>query len=70
MMPQKTVPRRQAVVPSAVFNEAILFFTAAAMVALVRHSSREKLWEAFRYFTVLSNVFCAFTALLLLLSIL
>ena len=68
MMPKKSVPRRQAVVPSAVINEAIVFITAAAMVVLVRRVSREKLKESFRYFTVLSNVFCAFTALILLLS--
>ena len=55
-------------VPSAVINEAIVFITAAAMVVLVRRVSREKLKESFRYFTVLSNVFCAFTALILLLS--
>ena len=55
-------------VPSAVINEAIVFITAAAMVVLVRRVSREKLKESFCYFTVLSNVFCAFTALILLLS--
>ena len=53
-------------VPSAVINEAILFFTLLAMCALVRRTPREKLPESFRYFTVLSNLFCALTALILL----
>ena len=55
-------------VPSAVFNEAIVFFTVLALISLVRRTSLQKLRESFRYFTVLSNVFCAFAALLLLLS--
>ena len=55
-------------VPSAVVNEAIVFFTVLAMVVLVRRVPREKFWESFRYFTTLSNLFCAFTALILLLS--
>jgi hypothetical protein len=54
-------------VPSAVMNEAIVFFTALALRALVQRTPREKLPESFRFFTVLSNLFCAFTALLLLL---
>ena len=54
-------------VPSAVINEAILFFTVVAMFALVRRTPQEKLPESFRYFTVLSNLFCALTALILLL---
>ena len=53
-------------VPSAVINEAILFLTLQAMRALVRRTPREKLPESFRYFTVLSNLFCALTALILL----
>ena len=53
-------------VPSAVINEAIVFFTVLAMIALVRRTPREKLPENFRYFTVLSNLFCALTALILL----
>lgn len=55
-------------VPSAVVNEAVVFFTVLAMIALVRRVSLEKLPESFRYFTTLSNLFCAFTALVLLLS--
>lgn len=55
-------------VPSAVINEAIVFFTAIAMWALVCRTPREKLPESFRYFTVLSNLFCGFTALILLIS--
>ena len=54
-------------VPSAVINEAIVFGTALAMVALVGRTPKEKLPESFRYFTVLSNLFCAFAALILLL---
>ena len=53
-------------VPSAVINEAIVFLTALAMRALVRRTPKEKLPESFRYFTVLSNLFCAMTALMLL----
>lgn len=53
-------------VPSAVINEAILFFTILAMCALVRRSPKEKLPENFRFFTVLSNLFCALSALILL----
>ena len=55
-------------VPSAVCNEAIVFFTVFAMVALIRRTPREKLHESFRYFTVLSNLFCALGSFLLLLS--
>ena len=55
-------------VPSAVFNEAILFFTVLAMIALVRRTPREELPASFRYFTVLSNLFCAFASCLLLLA--
>ena len=55
-------------VPSAVVNEAIVLLTAFVMIVLVRHTPREKLPESFRYFTTLSNLFCAFTALVLLLS--
>ena len=55
-------------VPSAVFNEAIVFCTALAMAALIRRVPREKLPESFRYFTTLSNLFCALTALILLLG--
>ena len=54
-------------VPSAVINEAIVFLTALAMIDLVRRVPREKLPESFRYFTTLSNLFCAGTALILLL---
>ena len=54
-------------VPSAVVNEAIVFLTVLAMIALVRRVSLKKLPESFRYFTTLSNLFCALTALLLLL---
>ena len=54
-------------VPSAVMNEAIVFFTVLAFRALVQRTPKEKLPESFRYFTVLSNLFCAFTALLMLL---
>ena len=54
-------------VPSAVINEAIVFFTAVAMYALVKRTPSEKLPESFRYFTVLSNLFCGLTALILLL---
>lgn len=54
-------------VPSAVFNEAIVFFTVLALRALVRRTPEEKLPESFRYFTVLSNLFCGLTALILLL---
>lgn len=53
-------------VPSAVINEAIVFLTVLATAALVRRTPREKLPEAFRYFTVLSNLFCGLAALLLL----
>ena len=53
-------------VPSAVINEAIVFSTALSMRALIRRTPREKLPESFRFFTVLSNLFCAFTALILL----
>ena len=55
-------------VPSAVINEAIVFLTVLVMVVLVRHVPREKFLEGFRYFTTLSNLFCALTSLLLLLS--
>ena len=55
-------------VPSAVINEAIVFLTVLAMIDLVRRVPREKLPESFRYFTTLSNLFCALTAFLLLLS--
>ncbi len=54
-------------VPSAVINEAIVFITVLAMVVLIRRTPRENLPSSFRYFTVLSNLFCAFTALVLLL---
>jgi len=54
-------------VPSAVINEAIVFFTLLTLRALARRTPREKLPESFRYFTVLSNLFCALTALVLLL---
>ena len=53
-------------VPSAVINEAILFTTFLAMRGLVQRTPKEKLPENFRYFTVLSNLFCALTALILL----
>ena len=53
-------------VPSAVINEAIVFFTVLAMIALVRRTPEGKMPENFRYFTVLSNLFCALTALILL----
>ena len=55
-------------VPSAVINEAILFCTTLAMWGLVKRTPREKLPENFRYFTVLSNLFCALTALVLLIA--
>ena len=54
-------------VPSAVFNEAIVFSTVLAFRALVRRTPREKLPESMRFFTVLSNLFCGLAALLLLL---
>ena len=54
-------------VQSAVINEAIVFSTVLSMRALIRRTPREKLPENFRYFTVLSNLFCALTALILLL---
>jgi hypothetical protein len=54
-------------VPSAVINEAIVFITALSLRAVIRRTPREKLPESFRYFTILSNLFCAFTALILLL---
>ena len=53
-------------VPSAVINEAIVFFTAIAMYALIRRTPKEKIPESFRYFTVLSNLFCTLTAFILL----
>ncbi len=53
-------------VPSAVINEAIVFSTVLAMRALIRRTPKEKLPESFRFFTVLSNLFCALTALILL----
>ena len=53
-------------VPSAVINEAIVFFTVLAMIGLVKRTPSEKLPESFRYFTVLSNLLCALTALILL----
>ena len=53
-------------VPSAVINEAIVFLTALAMGDLIRRTPREKQPENYRYFTVLSNLFCALTALILL----
>ena len=53
-------------VPSAVINETIVFITALAMGDLIRRTPREKLPESFRFFTVLSNLFCALTALILL----
>ena len=54
-------------VQSAVINEAIVFSTVLSMRALIRRTPREKLPGNFRYFTVLSNLFCALTALILLL---
>ena len=54
-------------VPSAVVNEAIVWSTVLALRALVRRTPREKLAVSFRYFTVLSNLFCALAALVLLL---
>ena len=53
-------------VPSAVINEAIVFITVLAMLAVLRRTPREKRPQCFRYFTVLSNLFCALTALILL----
>ncbi len=53
-------------VQSAVINEAIVFITALSLRAVIRRTPKEKLPESFRYFTVLSNLFCAFTALILL----
>ncbi len=53
-------------VQSAVINEAIVFITALSMRAVIRRTEEGKLPETFRYFTVLSNLFCAFTALILL----
>ncbi len=55
-------------VPSAVVNEAIVFSTVLAMIAVLRRAGREKAHEAFRFFTVLSNLFCALAALLLLIA--
>ena len=54
-------------VPSAVINEAIVFCTVLSMRALIRRTPKEKLAESFRFFTVLSNLFCALTAFILLL---
>ena len=53
-------------VQSAVINEAIVFITALSLRAVIRRTEEGKLPETFRYFTVLSNLFCAFTALILL----
>ena len=53
-------------VQSAVINEAIVFITALSMRAVIRRTEEGKQPETFRYFTVLSNLFCAFTALILL----
>ena len=53
-------------VQSAVINEAIVFITALSLRAVIRRTPKEKLPETFRYFTVLSNLFCALTALILL----
>ena len=53
-------------VPSAVINEAVVFCTAIAMWALIKRTPKEKMHENFRYFTVLSNLFCALTALILM----
>lgn len=53
-------------VPSAVINEAVVFCTALAMWALIERTPREKMHENYRYFTVLSNLFCALTALVLM----
>ena len=53
-------------IPSAVINEAIVFCTVLALRALIRRTPREKRPESFRYFTVLSNLYCALTALILL----
>ena len=56
-------------VQSAVINEAIVFITVLAMLAVLRRTPREKRPQCFRYFTVLSNLFCALTALILLLPL-
>ena len=53
-------------VQSAVINEAIVFITALSMRAVIRRTEKGKLPETFRYFTVLSNLFVALTALILL----
>ena len=53
-------------VPSAVINEAIVFITALSMRAVIRRTEKGKLPETFRYFTVLSNLFVALAALILL----
>ena len=53
-------------VQSTVINEAIVFITALSMRAVIRRTEKGKLPETFRYFTVLSNLFCAFAALILL----
>ena len=53
-------------VQSAVINEAIVFITALSLRAVIRRTEEGKLPETFRYFPVLSNLFCAFTALILL----
>ena len=53
-------------VQSAVINEAIVFITALSLRAVIRRTPKEKLPETFRYFTVLSNLFVALTALILL----
>ena len=53
-------------VPSAVINEDIVFLTALAMYALIRRTPQGKMPENFRFFTVLSNLFCALSALILL----
>ncbi len=54
-------------VPSAVINEAIVFITLLAMGALLRRTPKEKLGASFRFFTVLSNLFCALSSLMLIL---
>ena len=53
-------------VQSAVINEAIVFITALSLRAVIRRTEEGKLPESFRYFTVLSNLFVALTALILL----
>lgn len=54
-------------VASAVCNEAILVLTIWSMYLAVKRAGKQDWPKNLRYFTVLSNLFCALAALLLLL---